>query len=64
MSDLETRMVVQAYGMYLHEEKELEFSTIDKYKRQAIDYLENPETNQGRPPHLDQAMEILHDYTS
>jgi hypothetical protein len=56
-------MVVQAYGMYLNMEKELEFSTIDKYKRQATDYLENPEQEE-RPPHLQDALEILHDYTS
>ena len=57
-------MVVQAYGIYLDKEHGLEFSTIDKYKRQASDYLENPETNERRPPHLEDALEILHDYTS
>jgi len=63
MTDLETSMVVQAYGMYLNMEKDLEFSTIDKYKQQAASYFENPETNE-RPPHLQEAVEILHDYTS
>lgn len=56
-------MVVQAYGMYLHMEKELEFPTIDKYKRQALRNLENPNQFE-RPPHLEDALEILHDYTS
>lgn len=56
-------MVVQAYGMYLDKEHGLEFSTIDKYKRQAADYLQKPE-QEKRPPHLQKALEILHDYTS
>jgi len=63
MTELERSMVVQAYGIYLDKEKELEFSTIDKYKRQAADYFENPE-QERRPPHLQEAVEILHDYTS
>jgi len=63
MTDLETSMMVQAYGVMLEQKMNLKFSTIDKYKRQAIRHLENPETVE-RPPHLQSALEILHDYTS
>lgn len=63
MTDLEISMVVQAYGVMLDQKIGLKFSTIDKYKRQAIRHLENPNQFE-RPPHLDQAMEILSSYTS
>ena len=63
MTDLERSMVVQAYGVMLDQKMGLKFSTIDKYKRQAIRHLENPEQFE-RPPHLQEAVEILHDYTS
>ena len=63
MTDLAESMVVQAYGVMLDQKIGLKFSTIDKYKRQAIRHLENPNQFE-RPPHLDQAMKILSSYTS
>lgn len=65
MSNLSTaeQMMVSGYGIYLHQEKELDFSTRDKYRREAVKYLEKPETNES-PPHFEDAQAEIQDYTS
>lgn len=56
-------MIVYAYGVFLDKEKDLEFSTRNTYKRQAAEYLQNPDDN-SKPNHFDEAIEMLEDFTS
>jgi hypothetical protein len=57
------QMIVQAYGIYLDRKHNLEFSTRDKYRQKAAKHFENPDQH-DRPPHLNEALEKLNDYTS
>lgn len=65
MTDLTTTesMIVQAYGMYLDKEEDLEFATRDGHRRQLVKHFENPDQEQT-PPHFTDAVAKLSDYTS
>jgi hypothetical protein len=56
-------MIIQAYGIFLDKEKELDFSTMDKYKGRAARHFENPEEF-VRPPYLNEAIDKIKDFTS
>lgn len=64
MSELDPveSMIVQAYGMYLDKGEGLSFSTRSSYRKQLVNYFygEQEET----PPHYEDALEKLADYTS
>lgn len=55
--EVKHKMMVFAYGIYLKEEKDLEFSTRNSYKGQASNYYNG--ARDDKPTHLEEAEELI-----
>lgn len=51
------KMMVFAYGIYLEEEKDLEFSTRNSYKQKASKYYKG--RTEEKPSHLEEAEKTI-----